>query len=173
MKRRPNSLYLASIVLAFPIFSACMALAAELPKECASANREHLPQPKIFVYKISKSGGTPRPIYRVSGTIEGSCLNEVGYFQRGHLARAIPIRVTRDFTRTDFRVEVDLSDFPEIRAYNSAGDSDIYPIYIGSATNQYNAPLVQPNSKYGTKRDDYYATGPVDTKTRRKQIFGW
>lgn len=151
---------------------------ADTPDLCKNLTRDNLAPPKVFVYKVRRTNIPPYDRVRVSGTIEGACLAEAGYFERGHLEKKVAVKTTRDFERINFTVEVRPQVAPEIRVYNTVGDSDVYRVEvanIGDLPNygsNYPRETQNRSGYYANKSKDYYATGPVSPRDRKITVYG-
>jgi len=163
-------------ILAALFLVPCFSLAehppiSKIPPTCQQVTREHIAPPRIFVYQLRKSGSPYVDTFRVSGTFEGACLSDAGYFERGHKVKDIRLTTSRDFQSFDFNVQVERGDFPEIRVYNTAGDSDIYRVELPSYQTQYPKnpqrydQYERGDGYYADRRDDYYATSPAQRKS--------
>ena len=100
-------------------------------EECKYISRYDIGKPRIDLGRLKHTGNIFKDKYKVSGSVEGICLVEAGYFEQGRKVHEIPVATTRDFRRYDFQVEVRASRDPEIRVYNTAGDYDVVDIDPG------------------------------------------
>ncbi len=65
---------------------------------------------------------------KVRGSVEGVCIAEAGLFEEGRKEENIPVVTTPQFRRFEFEVSSRTSKEPEIRAYNTEGRRDVYPV---------------------------------------------
>lgn len=105
--------------------------------ECRNAR--HVSQPRVTVYGSRSTGNFFGDKYKIRGEIEGVCLAEAGYFERGRKRENISLVTTRDFRRFEFEVTVHASQSPEIRAYNVNGDFGFFRIDPQQLQGQGNA----------------------------------
>ena len=96
--------------------------------ECDNISGGYLARPRANVYKVKKIGNIFGDKYRVSGSVEGLCLVEAGYFERGRKQEDIRVAPVKSFRRFEFEVEARADREPEIRVYNVNGDRDIVSI---------------------------------------------
>ena len=100
-----------------------------IPSECnALANSGRIARPRVDIFEVKDRGNMFDSKYKVYGAVEGICLVEAGYFERGRKIEAIPIVTKSQFGRYEFKVDIRDDKGPEIRVYNSVGDYDIYEI---------------------------------------------
>lgn len=88
----------------------------------------NISNPRVDLHSVKKSGPALGGIYKVTGTIEGVCLVDAGYFERGRKATNISVATTPKLTRREFQVRARGAFSPEIRVYNVNGDVTIVPI---------------------------------------------
>lgn len=91
--------------------------------ECEGVSRRDLPRPRVNIHKVRRAGGMFGSKIKVSGSVEGVCLVEAGSYENGRQEDPIRVYPRRTFQRFDFDVYVKGDKNPEIRVYNSAGDS--------------------------------------------------
>jgi len=93
-------------------------------EECKRLYRNELAPPRV---NLETGKGDSRFFDRstVKGTVEGICLQEAGYFERGQKVEAISVQTTRQFKRFNFSTRFRRDREPEIRVYNTAGENDI------------------------------------------------
>ena len=94
---------------------------------CDTVDRRDISAPRIEVSDV-RAGGFFSSESRIEGTVEGSCLTEAGYFERGRKVRDIPVNVSRDFSRYNFDINARPQAGSEIRAYNKFGDYDVFDL---------------------------------------------
>ena len=71
---------------------------------------------------------TDRGTQVVRGTLEGECIDEAGYYEKGNLRDEIRFPFDdRERTR-DFRVEIQPGKGGELRAYTRGGESEAVPV---------------------------------------------
>jgi hypothetical protein len=115
----------------------------------SSCNGAYVPRPNIDIHSIKKTGNLFKSYYKVRGTVEGKCITEAGYFEDGRRETIIPTVVTPDFRRFEFEVKIRADRDPEIRAYNTQGERDVYEIEDSDRRDDWD------DDRYD-HRDDYY-----------------
>lgn len=106
-------------------------------KACHRLNRLKVSAPRVDIHKIKRSGNFFSDKYRVYGSVEGRCIVEAALFEDGRKVRSIPIDTSPDFDRFEFNVQIDKSDYPELRVYNVFGDRDIFYIFEDNDRRHY------------------------------------
>ena len=104
-----------------------------VPRSC---RRGDYRAPRIEVGKVKSSGGLFSGKYRIRGSIEGSCVEEAGYFEEGRLKERFQIPLSDRFQRQEFNIKVRSGRNGEIRVYSSDGRDD--RVYVDD--------LIQKNS---------------------------
>lgn len=97
--------------------------------ECERLKHGDIPPPKISVGRIRPVGGGLDRM-RVSGSIEGVCLVEAGYFEDGRKVESIHTSAQRRFQRYAFDITGHISPTSELRVTNAAGDSDVKSVKL-------------------------------------------
>ena len=64
----------------------------------------------------------------VSGTLEGECIDEAGYYEDGRLRERISFPFADRMERRDFRVRIDPNSRGELRAYTKGGEREVLPV---------------------------------------------
>ncbi len=96
--------------------------------ECDGLARDEIAPPRVNISR-DRDSGSYRNQETVRGSVEGVCVQEAGYFEDGKKVSEIEIETNREFQRFDFEIRIRKDRYPEIRAYNSAGESFILPLY--------------------------------------------
>ena len=94
---------------------------------CETVARRDVSAPRIEVSDV-REGGFFSSDARIVGTVEGSCLTEAGYFERGRKVRDIPVSLSKDFSRYNFEIKARPEAGSELRAYNKFGDYDVFDL---------------------------------------------
>jgi hypothetical protein len=94
----------------------------------ACENINYVPRPRVEVYSVKRSGNYFKDKFRVRGAVEGKCIVEAAYFEDGRPETVIPTVKTPEFRRFEFEVVVRGNREPEIRAYNTQGERDIFEV---------------------------------------------
>jgi hypothetical protein len=105
--------------------------------ECRKTKPEFLLKPSVSFFKRERARNVlGSQEEQVSGTIEGVCLIEAGYFEDGRKISDIPVVTLRDFRRFEFSTKVNLSKGGEIRAYNVNGLRESQPVLAAESAEQ-------------------------------------
>lgn len=96
--------------------------------ECNPRSAYGIAAPRVDIYSVRKTGNFFSEHYKVRGAIEGVCIEEAGYYERGRRKDTIPTVKSERFQRFEFEIKIRADEYPEIRAYNVRGDRDIYEI---------------------------------------------
>ncbi len=81
-------------------------------------------RPDIEVNRVRTGGDLFSSRYTVEGTVSGSCIEEVGYFENGSLKERISMPLDDRFRRNDFSVRVRSGRDGEIRVYTVDGNEE-------------------------------------------------
>lgn len=106
-------------------------IAEDAASPCAGVAREDLRRPAIEVSRERSTGNYFDDKVKVTGTIEGACLSEAGYYENGRKVEDIPLVTSRNFKRFEFQVKGRESREGEVRVYNTLGDRDVYELRSG------------------------------------------
>jgi len=93
-------------------------------EDCKGLYRNEIAPPRINL-DLSSADGKFFERTNAQGSVEGICVQEAGYFERGAKVSEISVQTTRQFKRFNFNIRFRRDREPEIRVYNSAGDSDV------------------------------------------------
>ena len=96
--------------------------------ECQNLRVGDVAPPRIYLGRVTPVGGPFSGRVRVQGTVEGVCLSDAGIFDGGRKVETISVRAQRRLQRYDFDVQVNAARSAELRAYNTAGDSDVVEV---------------------------------------------
>ena len=105
--------------------------------ECDPKSDRYIARPRVDIYSIKRTGSFFKDHYKVRGAVEGVCIVEAGYFEKGHKAEEIPTVRTESFRRYEFEVIAQGDRQPEIRVYNLNGDPDVYEIVPDNYDDDY------------------------------------
>lgn len=94
-------------------------------RACHYLRRRDIANPRIEIYEVRPSGNYFKNKVRVYGTVEGSCLQEAGAYERNRLVSGFNVPSRPEFGRYDFSAQVDLDQDPSIRVYNVFGNRSI------------------------------------------------
>ena len=81
--------------------------------------------PVITIDNFEPTGDRYSEQYRVEGTIQGQCIEEVGYYERGRVREPIRFPLDERFIRRQFQLRVDSRQRPEIRVYTADGQQEV------------------------------------------------
>ena len=113
-----------------------------VPKGCKGKAPYELSEPLIDIVRARRSGKPQSTNYRLEGNLEGVCLIEAGYFEKGRLIKRIPLQTVNVFSRFPFSFQINSERQPEIRVYNTAGERASIPVEVNS---YLGAPLKKKN----------------------------
>ena len=85
-------------------------------------------RPRIEIHKVKQSGGFFSGKYRISGSVQGACIEEAGYYESGRLKERFEIPMTDSFKRHEFQIRVKSGKRGEIRVYAADGSEDIIEV---------------------------------------------
>lgn len=96
-------------------------------EECRTLSRSELAPPRV---NLEQTGSSGRMFERstIRGSVEGVCIQEAGYFENGRKVEEIPVQTRRQFGRFNFELRARRDRNPEVRVYNTAGESDVIPL---------------------------------------------
>ena len=95
---------------------------------CQSIAGRDISPPRISVFRVKERAPESEGMFRISGSIEGVCISEAGYFEKGIKKQPIATSKTRSFRRFEFEIEARLEDKPEIHATNVTGETESIPV---------------------------------------------
>ena len=110
---------------------------SKISTECRDINRYDLTPPSINISRVRDSETVFGYQVKIKGSIEGVCLTEAGLFENGEKTKNISVASSRNFKRFDFEVLANKNSKAEIRAYNTAGEKDVYVIDNGDQTDPF------------------------------------
>lgn len=128
--------------------------------ECQGVSRQELSRPRVNIYKVRRAGSMFGSKLKVSGSVEGVCLAEAGSYENGRPEDPIRVSPQRNFKRFDFDVYVKGDKNPEIRVYNTAGDSAVVRV---EGEDEYR----DDNDRYRERYDDRYRGRYPDRRDER------
>ena len=79
--------------------------------------------PKIEIDEVKKSGGLFSGKYRINGAVFASCVEEVGYYERGKLVKKLDFSLSDSSKREEFSFQVRSGRNGQIRVYTVAGEA--------------------------------------------------
>lgn len=84
--------------------------------------------PSIEIAEVEPRGGLFSGKYQIEGSVRGTCIQEVGYFEDGRLQEKIAFPFDDRFRREEFEVNVRSGRGGELRAYTVDGKEEVIPV---------------------------------------------
>lgn len=114
---------------------------------------QYYARPGVYILNIKRTGGYFSSKVKVSGYIEGVCIEEAGLFEDGYKTSNFQIPTTNQFGRYEFQIVTDKDRVPEIRAYNILGDKDVQ--FVGAEGNYSDTDAYPRDPAMGRDRDTF------------------
>lgn len=101
--------------------------------------------PRIDITEVRPTGITGAAV-RVRGIIEGVCIRDAGYYERGELVDPFPVTTSTDLKRFEFDVRAYPQKQGAIRAYTVQGQRAEYFVQPVEEADDFRAPPGRPVS---------------------------